>query len=373
MSQEPPSLSSASTNKLGYMPQLDGVRAIAVLFVLYEHFLHPGFFPFGTVGVVLFYVLSGFLITQILIRYKEKAGADKGKVWQAVRKFYIRRTLRIFPLYYLLIFLLAVLPFYHVKQFWPYLVYGINFYFYGQNEWVEPYGHMWTVATEEQFYLLWPFLILFLSLTTLKRNIYLIIVGALVFRVLAFGYLNPHHQLIGLLSPSSFDAFGIGAWLAYVRMRENATYTLTDWKKWGVLFALFGIYLFNTLPYEPTSYGVFFPLCIALVSVWIIAKTSLGKTGLVGKILTWTPILFIGRISYGIYMWHVPAMDYYNQLILLGEAKGWHWIDGSSPLFPRFSQLWQFATVQTAITLLLSVASYYLLEQPLNRLKDKVA
>lgn len=361
------------------MPHLDGLRAIAVLMVMAEHLWHGRvsesyrIFPWGSAGVTLFFVLSGFLITGILLGYREKAAGNRSKTWSFIGTFYKRRALRIFPLYYLLAILLLVLPFYHPREYWPYFLYASNFYIYGLDSWGEPYGHTWSLAVEEQFYLIWPFVILFVPFRALKRSILLFIGFSLAFRLFAFGYLAPHHSLIGLLTPSSFDAFGLGAWLAYVRRYENPVYRFEDWKKWGVLLALVAVICLNTW-YEPFNFGVLFFLGLAVVSVWAIARASLGATGVFGPVLASAPMRFIGRISYGLYMWHMPAMGYYDQLILWSEEKKIYWPGTQDYLFSRFLDYpLGYTYVHVFMTFVLALLSYYLLERPLLRLKDRVS
>lgn len=359
------------------MPQLDGLRAIAVLMVLAEHLWHGRvsdaykIFPWGSAGVTLFFVLSGFLITRILLGYREKSAQNRSRLWSSVGMFYKRRALRIFPLYYLLAILLVVLPFYHPREYWPYFLYASNFYIYGLSQWVEPYGHTWTLAVEEQFYLIWPFIILFVPFQALKRTILLFILFGLAFRLWAFGYLAPHHPLIGLLTPCSFDAFGLGAWLAYVRRYERPDYLFQDWKRWGVLGALVAV-IGLCKWYETFNFGVFFYWGLAILSAWTIARASLGATGMFSYVLQSRLFRFVGRISYGLYMWHVPVMSYYDQLILWGEEQKIYWPGTQTLVFSRFQDYpLGFTYVHVGMTFVLAILSYYLVERPVLRLKDR--
>ena len=132
-----------------HAPHLDGLRAVAVLAVAWSHWAprHQFGIPFGT-GVHLFFVLSGYLITRILLRIRTADSRAAG-----LRAFYIRRALRIFPAYYLWVaFAVATLP--SVAATWPWHVgYLSNLLIYRQHEWAGPVSHWWSLAVEEQFYL----------------------------------------------------------------------------------------------------------------------------------------------------------------------------------------------------------------------------
>ena len=148
-----------------YMPQLDGLRAFAVGAVLIRHFFYPeriGGVDFALLAVWLFFVLSGFLITGILLRSRDQVEYHGHQRYLELRQFYIRRFLRIFPLYYLVLSIAALLDLSDVRDtiFW-HLAYASNYLFAIQGQYGSVTGHLWSLAVEEQFYLLWPALILF--------------------------------------------------------------------------------------------------------------------------------------------------------------------------------------------------------------------
>src|SRR5258708_7747412 len=173
------------------MPQLDSIRAFAILVVLIHHFLPvdkiipTDFITLGLIGVRLFFVLSGFLITGILLRAR---GEER-----ALRQFYYRRVLRIFPIYYLtLIIIFVVSPYLRSEGAWL-AAYATNYITPFKS--LEPAGHFWTLAVEEQFYLLWPFLMLLAP----ARYLLKIIVASIVFAVL-FRFFTVRLFLIDLVS-----------------------------------------------------------------------------------------------------------------------------------------------------------------------------
>jgi peptidoglycan/LPS O-acetylase OafA/YrhL len=173
-------------------PELDGLRAFAVLAVIVEHafgirWAQTRFETWspGNVGVRLFFVLSGFLITGILLsgrRDAEDTGASKRSVWTA---FYLRRSLRIFPLAYAAIALACIAGAPTIRQHlgW-YVTYTENFLFARQYSFEPPLSHFWSLAVEEQFYLIWPVVMLLVPETWLLPLILCSIGGAMLSRCL---------------------------------------------------------------------------------------------------------------------------------------------------------------------------------------------
>jgi len=138
---------------------IDGLRAIAVLFTVIQHYIISYYFRsesiLGSLGVSIFFVISGFLITSILLKQKQENVSNKEKFI----KFYTRRSLRIFPIYYLTISICILSGLYwfrNINPFW-YYGYAINIFIAIQNNgWIGYAGHLWSLAVEEQFYLVWP-------------------------------------------------------------------------------------------------------------------------------------------------------------------------------------------------------------------------
>src|SRR5258708_24883175 len=163
------------------MGQLDALRAVAVCAVMLHHFYTRNFFsqhfPVGGLGLFLFFVLSGFLITGIL----RNGDATSGYITQ----FYLRRALRLLPIYYLVVIgLLAVSR--DADRHWPCYTFQImNFCAATQSRW-GPAGHFWSLAAEEQFYLLWPLAVLFLNRRTLIANCWILIALAPLYPASAY-------------------------------------------------------------------------------------------------------------------------------------------------------------------------------------------
>src|ERR1041385_4159129 len=171
----------AAAPSLKYMPQLDALRALAVLAVMVHHFLPvdryipTDYITLGFLAVRLFFVLSGFLITGILLNYRRLERCT------ALRRFYLRRVLRIFPIYYLTLFIALALQVRSIQQgaFW-HLTYLSNYIAGFHPEWMGPASHFWTLAVEEQFYFVWPFIMLF----TPRQHLAKVIIGTIALAVI---------------------------------------------------------------------------------------------------------------------------------------------------------------------------------------------
>lgn len=356
---------SGNSSELNYMKQLDGLRALAVLAVLYTHYLPSAYWPlnvyWGEYGVQLFFVLSGFLITTILLKCRQNIASKSVTASFTLRRFYIRRFLRIFPLYYAVLIFLALLNISPVREtlIWhiPYLS---NVYFFLRGDWHGSVSHLWSLAVEEQFYLIWPFLILCLPQKLLLPTIVIFISSAPTFRLIStIAGLNQFATWV--LAPSCFDTLGLGSLLAYLSFQKENLFVSKE--KFVNLCLLFGIfmqvvlitlqrinnidYLVNTLDY--TSKGLIF--------TWLIAKAACGFKGFTGKFLETKSIMYIGKISYGIYLIHNFTPDLIRKgLNAVGLAH-----HGSVPFV---------AITSTIITLLLATISWHFFEKPINNLKS---
>ena len=154
-----------------YIKQLDSIRAIAVILVLIWHWLPKtsilNTFRTGPFGVTIFFVLSGFLITKILLDNRNNAERLNNSKGTVLKSFYSRRILRIFPAYYLTVFLTLLLhrklglsfPF---PEFLSSITYTSDFYVFELKKWPLLTPHFWSLSVEEQFYLIWPLIILFI-------------------------------------------------------------------------------------------------------------------------------------------------------------------------------------------------------------------
>src|SRR6266404_2097145 len=300
-----------------YMPQLDGLRAFAVGAVLIHHFFQPariGGVDLALLGVWLFFVLSGFLITGILLRSRDQVDYSGYPSGFVLRQFYIRRFLRIFPLYYSVLFMAATVDLGDVRDtiFW-HLAYMSNYLFAARQHWGSVTAHFWSLSVEEQFYILWPALILFAPRRLLLKIIITAIAIGPIFRAVAH-FLDFNWIARLTISLASLDALGLGALLAYCSHHAGEKPILIKRLKqciyWLavpgliVLLCLHKLETYKLVSHVTQNSWFIEPILWALMFVWVINRASLGFTGVGAKILEFNPLAYTGKISYGIYVYH---------------------------------------------------------------------
>jgi peptidoglycan/LPS O-acetylase OafA/YrhL len=348
------------------MSQLDALRFFAVLGVLVLHFWHPqpGLWIFrlnwGELGVRLFYVLSGFLITGILLGCRELADRQPERRLFLVRQFYVRRILRIFPLYYLVLILLVVANVPPARELWPWLFsYTTNMWIWQHLAWPERVGHFWTLAVEEQFYLVWPWLVLFLRRTWLVPQLVNLTVLAPAYRFYAATAYPADAAgtfTTGVLTIAVIDSLTLGSLLAILLRSPFGEHRVQRFLQRVVLPIGAGSYL---LLLASAHYGLsqramitFGQTAAALVFCWLIGRTSQGVGGWPGRFLDFRPLSYLGKISYGIYV-------FFN---LVPSAFVWigYPYEGNGPL--------DFV-LGSVVSIALAALSWELFEARINRLK----
>ncbi|MEO1524565.1 MAG: acyltransferase [Planctomycetota bacterium] len=333
-----------------YMPQLDGLRAIAVAMVAYFHWVPKEFhygINFGYAGVQLFFVLSGFLITQILLDCRERN--DKG---YALRAFYARRFLRIFPLFYLVLAVAYVVDLPPVREsiHW-HVTYLSNVCYFRTNSFHGAISHFWTLAVEEQFYVVWPAVVLWLPGRWLKPTVISLVLAGLVCRF-ATPSLFPESKMTSVLPICNFDSLGLGALLAFTMANRLPSHWLRP------LFAALPIYAIVEIS---SRFGMdqaparWLKHCALMLGfTWLIHRAAVGFTGLAGSVLEIGWLMYLGRISYGLYLIHNFA-----PLVIRPVTKS----VGVAP-----DGLVYYA-VLTAVTISVAAASWRFFESPLNGMK----
>lgn len=339
---------------IGYRPQLDSLRAIAVAPVLIAHFWLPGL-HLSTLGVRLFFVLSGFLLTSILLNERQNARSANRPRLEILRNFYIRRILRIWPAYYaLLLGALALGVGSIVATFWWHALFASNILFFVEQRWYPGLlAHLWTLAVEEQFYLVLPIAVLFVPPRLLRPLMIASIVLAVLFRATLGAFVSGSLDFYFVLPIAQLDALGAGALLA-IHFRDGRS---LNWKSlliWSVPLALafYFVPLPNVLGFSIGEASHLLPM-VALVS-----GASIGIGGAAGALLGNRGLVAIGRISYGIYLYHNPVGAALNEAArsILG-----HDIYGTGFAFVLFS----------AATIAIAAASWLLVERPLLALKRR--
>jgi peptidoglycan/LPS O-acetylase OafA/YrhL len=293
----------------GYLPALDGLRAVAILGVLAFHLDVPGA-ALGWAGVELFFVLSGFLITRILLASRESPSY--------FRDFYIRRALRIFPIYYLFVMFAArAAPAWHIAP-GPalpyYLTYTQNFVQVATRfrAGLPLTEHTWTLAIEEQFYLAWPLVIFFAAGKRLWAVLGALFAGGLAFRLWAALSSSNPYLTIGLVF-GQVDALAAGAMIAVFLSSSPSEASVLRLSKAALAVGALGVL---GLVWR-SGYGAFsrtvvwapLPLNAALVtflSLFFGGLVLLAATGhpLAVALLDRAPLKAIGRVSYGVYLYH---------------------------------------------------------------------
>lgn len=303
--------SAAGANSGGRVAELDALRALAAMAVLIFH-ANSAWLPFGWAAVDLFFVLSGYLITSIILR----DGGGPG----FLRNFYVRRGLRTWPIYYLVIAALIVLsPMLARPMLWSGLPYALTYtqglprLWSGTGGRFSVYlGHTWTLAVEEQFYLLWPALVLLVG----RRRLPVLALACAGASVLSRGR---GILLESLLSRA--DGLALGGWLASYRMGRygSATSRLTLGPALAALVVLIAMQARGGL--GPAGWPRSHPgsVILAFNLLWVglidLVLTHAGRPGL--RRLRLRPLRYLGEISYGLYLYHLPIL-----LIAIDCAKG---------------------------------------------------
>ena len=312
-----------------YIPSLDGLRGLAVTSVFLFHFGRLANvkvdFEVGWVGVQLFFVLSGYLITRILLEQKNQPLSGY------LTNFYWRRSLRIFPLYfgYLTILTCLYITFHLPESFSSvagYLFsYTFNFSVLSSGLHINRmFTHLWSLCVEEQFYLVWPFIVYFLSTRQLKHLMVTLLIVIPLFRLalyLTLSYKISDPETLGTsiywLSPSQFDAFAIGGVVNFfpttiMRLKSRAwLYILL------LIIVSAGAFNFVTQSRNAsfTSLGFEIHAIDHFDFIWVYSLLNLLFAATIwfllqygSSILSARPMVFIGKISYGIYVLHFPIM-----------------------------------------------------------------
>jgi peptidoglycan/LPS O-acetylase OafA/YrhL len=353
---------------------LDGLRAIAVLMVMGVHVAFPLAEP-GWLGVDIFFALSGFLITTLLASERERRGEI------SLPKFWARRFLRLMPIYWLYIggltaaMLLGPPENLHVHGGWTPARYILSLWTYFVN--FAPQGgiwtghpgqelaiHLWSLAVEEQFYFVWPVVCVFI-LRFRRAWLFGLVLLAAIFWA--------RHDATELYSRLSTRGLGIvmGSTLAlYLRDRESSGWLLETFRsprvRWTVVAIMVISYLgIGTLnaAHKLTTNQVHVRLLPFLCVLYAFAIGMLwrGPFDRLARGLSWPPLAALGRISYGVYLYHMLA-QYLVWGVLLGGIEHWNKI-------PKYGLR---CGAYLGITLALAITSYNLIEKPFLRIKDRL-
>jgi peptidoglycan/LPS O-acetylase OafA/YrhL len=331
------------------IPSLDGLRAISIALVLYGHATGTLGFPIASdrfglaaAGVRTFFIISGFLITKLLL----KEIASKGTI--SLRAFYRRRVLRIFPAFYTywlvtLALVTAGLLAVPSRDLAYAATYTINYVV--DRSW--SVGHLWSLAVEEQFYALWP-----LTLFLLGRKRAFSLAGAAVLLVpvirVAQFFLWPSHRA-GICEEfhTIADCIATGCLLAgcqdWLWQRESYRRFLASRKFWLAPCAIVLALAFGSHPL--VKWLILIPIFNLGIALCIDRWTRLPDADAFAVFLNWKPLCFVGVLSYSLYLWQQPFVDRYSH------------------------HLWNRFPINIALAFLVALASYYLIEKPFLNLR----
>jgi peptidoglycan/LPS O-acetylase OafA/YrhL len=291
--------------------QLDGWRAFAVVGVMWHHWAPPGWrgsWPFE-IGLYFFLTLTGFLITRILLRERAQgeSGLQRWRLRQYVN-FQKRRMLRILvPCYAAMLFAVAVGARDIREHAWVYFMHVSNFHMAGMQGWPSGTAHYWTLAIQVQFYLVWPLVVFLVPRWALVAVFMLGVALAPVSRVLLEGFFPQIHH-VGAITTTALDYLSVGALLALALERGMQLGNRS--LKWGAWLA-FGLYiiLYARSEMGQNLWGMQYiqQTLIAVAFSGLISVTMVGFGGWRGRVLNHRAIQEIGRLSFGLYLFHTPV------------------------------------------------------------------
>jgi peptidoglycan/LPS O-acetylase OafA/YrhL len=339
---------SAKSDRL---PSLDGLRGTSIVLVLLGHlsgtrgFVHLdlGVGDYAHLGVVVFFIISGFLITRLMISEHRKTGSVSLKL------FYARRALRLFPAAYVFIACVCLLWYaglvqMHPTDIWHAVTYTVNYL--PQRSW--QIGHLWSLSVEEQFYFVWPVTFVLLG----PRRAGWAAAGAILFgpvaRAAAWMFLRgtPYRDLE--MFPMVADSIAIGCLLALASgwLESKSWYLRLFQPAYSVALLVLILVLNRYQAYTVDS--VLGTSILNLSLAILIHRCVYISEGTIGQILNWKPLAFIGVLSYSLYLW--------QQLFLNRASSAW---ENAFPL-------------NIAFAVAAALASYFLLEKPLLKLRSRL-
>ena len=346
--------------------QLDAIRAVCVLAVIFSHTITERyavggfqFFELGSYGVAMFFVLSAFLITSQLLSANVRRHEAGESASEPLAKFYVRRALRLLPAYFLALGVAAAVNLPGIREEFPWHALQLtNFYFgaHPDHENFSAAGHLWSLSMEWQYYLVWPFVVLFSG----RRLLLAIILGTIAATTLIEVYdgLVPSIIITANL-PSSLASLAIGALLAYGRFY--------DWNlAWisRAFWPVVAIFILGKSAYAlgfgliGDRLGPATSLALNLIFVFTVHFASKGITGWPALFLNDRRAQYLGVISYGIYLYH--------QFIIEG------WVKANTALgLPEMKWGIRFTVCIAIVSIAVAALSWRFFEKPINDLRHR--
>jgi peptidoglycan/LPS O-acetylase OafA/YrhL len=338
--------------------QIDSLRAIAIFCILYDHF-SGSTTVLGPLGVRLFFIISGYLITKIVLRARNEVAQESRGL--TLRNFYIRRILRIWPAYMIVLVGVWFANDQAREVMHWHALFLTNILFSIRNDWGPPWmlGHLWTLSVQEQYYAISPVVMLLFPRRSFVPLIMLGFIVSILFRVAVLALGVEEHVAAYALPFASFDALGLGACLSLVELNPGLAHWL---RPMPVLTAVLASFLL-LLQWLLLKFDLISLIVIALPSLWLLPLCTLlagavhGYRGL-GKVFLDNALLrYLGRISLGIYLYHLPiwALIFY--------------LSGRFGVDHYFRPGWLAILVGIPATVATAYLSWRLVEEPANALK----
>ena len=360
------------SKKTKYLPSIDSLRAIAVIAVIIYH-IDANYLPGGFLGVDLFFVLSGYLISSLIIKEYKSTGTVN------LYNFYVRRARRLLPaVYFMITVVLIIITLFNgvlLKKSYLDALFG---YIYSSNWWYifhkldyfdsfgsqSPFKHLWSLAIEEQFYMFFPLIFLIFnrksksnnSNSKLNRNfIYVVlslILVSLIAHILLFDINNINRIYFGTDTRAFSLLVGVVGAILYPMDRLSERTTKKDNMIYSIvslvsILVLIGI-MINTSEYNTWLYRGGF-LLVAIIGLIIIISSGRQYT-FMSKLLSFKPFVFIGKISYSLYLWHFPILVVTTPVSEIGNPN----------LF--------YVTLRIVLIFLVATGSYMFVETPIRKL-----
>jgi len=361
-----------SNNKSKYLPSIDSLRALAVLAVIIYH-VDVNYLPGGFLGVDLFFVLSGYLISSLIIKEFRKTGTVN------LYNFYIRRARRLLPAVYFMITVgLVVMVLFNEVLLRKSHLDAIFGYIYSSNWWYifhkldyfdsfgaqSPFKHLWSLAIEEQFYMVFPLLFLLVNgkkkskdgTYKLNKNFLYVVLGLILVSLIAHILLFDINNISRIYFGTDTRAFSllvgvVGAILypmerlhSKVTPQQNMIYSILSLVSIAGLITV----MIYTSEYNTWLYRGGF-LLVAILGLIVIISSGKQHT-LMSKLLSFKPIVFIGKISYSLYLWHFPVLVLTTPVSEIGNPN----------IF--------FVVLRIILTFVLAIMSYVFVETPIRKL-----
>ena len=361
-----------SNNKSKYLPSIDSLRALAVLAVIIYH-VDVNYLPGGFLGVDLFFVLSGYLISSLIIKEFRKTGTVN------LYNFYIRRARRLLPAVYFMITVgLVVMVLFNEVLLRKSHLDAIFGYIYSSNWWYifhkldyfdsfgaqSPFKHLWSLAIEEQFYMIFPLLFLLVNgkkkskdgTYKLNKNFLYVVLGLILVSLIAHILLFDINNISRIYFGTDTRAFSllvgvVGAILypmerlhSKVTPQQNMIYSVVSLASIATLITV----MVYTSEYNTWLYRGGF-LLVAILGLIVIISSGKQHT-LMSKLLSFKPIVFIGKISYSLYLWHFPILVLTTPVSEIGNPN----------IF--------FVILRIVLTFAVAIVSYVFVETPIRKL-----